>query len=343
MPHLGAAGVGILVLCVSAVPGVAEATTIDHAAVACAAAERFPRLEARLTPAESVGRARVLFRPEGGPHWYAVGMVRAGDVFAAALPKPKKSLRSFRYYLEAADTSFATSRTEEYTTDVVAGMAGCRTGMMGASVASASVLLEAPVGATAVPSGFSSAGVVAAKSAAAGAAVAGTAAAGTAVAAGGGVGATTVVLAGAGAVAAGAGVAVATGAIGGGDEDPTRQGESDQPPAEVNGQVFSTFGPNPADRTGPGLYGPPVAGALVASTLDGATARTDGGGNFRLVTQTRLPSPGCAPFTLTITAAGLPTFSVVASWAGGRDGPPLVFSLSPPMPMPFVRAPCSAP
>jgi hypothetical protein len=43
-------------------------------------------------------------------------MKPVGDLFMAALPKPKKSLRKFNDYVEVADKSLATSRTEEYTT-----------------------------------------------------------------------------------------------------------------------------------------------------------------------------------------------------------------------------------
>jgi hypothetical protein len=344
MPRLRTARLGAFVLCASAAAATVEAATIDHASVGCTMADRFPRLEAGLAPIDTIGRARVLFKPEAGAHWYAVTMARAGDVYAATLPKPQKTLGSFRYYLEVADTSFATSRTEEYRTEVVTGMGGCRQGMMmGTSVPAASVMLEAPAGAAAVPSGFSSTGVVAAKVAAAGVV------AGTAAAAGGGIGATTIALVGAGVAAAGAGVAVATGAVGGGDGGDDGQSnpqEPEVPIAQVRGQVFGALTVNPANPTGPGLYGPPVSGALVASSLDSATTRTDAGGNFLLVTQTRLRNSACTPFTLTITAAGYPTFSVVASWAGGGSNPanpPLVFTLLPPQfPLPFVGT-CNAP
>src|ERR1043165_2598496 len=81
---------GGLVLVVLAAPAV-HATEIDHKAVGCVVAEQFPRLEARLTPADSVGRARIFFRTEGGPSWYAVAMKREGAVFLAPFPQPKKA------------------------------------------------------------------------------------------------------------------------------------------------------------------------------------------------------------------------------------------------------------
>ena len=44
---------------VVASPSVAQTLNIDHQPVACAAAEKFPRLEARFTPADTVAMARV--------------------------------------------------------------------------------------------------------------------------------------------------------------------------------------------------------------------------------------------------------------------------------------------
>ena len=48
----------------------AQTLTIDHGAVGCAVAEKFPRLEARFAPAESVATARVGLQPEQGEHWW---------------------------------------------------------------------------------------------------------------------------------------------------------------------------------------------------------------------------------------------------------------------------------
>src|SRR6185436_9464798 len=235
---------GGLVLACLATPA-ADATEIDHKAVGCVVAEQFPRLEARLTPADSVGRARIFFRTEGGPSWYAVAMKREGDVFLAALPKPKKSLKQFHYYVEVADKAAATSRTEEYATDVVAAAGGCSKGMMAGVMSAASILLEVPAGAAAIPVGFSSAGVVAAGSTAA------AGAGGAAASSGGGGLSTGVIVGGLGAVAA-AGAVVAVKA--GSDDDHSVA-------LEVTGQVFAHFGPNPATNgLGPGIYTNPVVG-----------------------------------------------------------------------------------
>ena len=226
----------------------ASATEIAHDGVACVIAGSFPRLEARLTPADSVGRARVVFRAEAGPHWYSVAMQPAGDGFAGVLPKPLGSLKRFVYYLEVTDRALETFRTAEYTPTVVAGLGACRDKTMAGALSSAAVALEAPVGAPLVPAGFASSGVVSVAGAPASAAGSGTAPAGGAGAAAGTAGATAAGMA-AGVKAAlivGAGVAVAGGvavaaAAGGGSDEGTNGGQ-DNP--------GSSPGPNPSPSPG---------------------------------------------------------------------------------------------
>ena len=299
---------GLVLVGLGAVPAV-HAPEIDHKAVGCVVAEQFPRLEARLIPVDSVGRARIFFRTEGGPSWYAVAMKREGDVFLAALPKPKKSLKQFHYYVEVADKAAATSRTEEYATDVVAAAGGCSKGMMAGVMSAASILLEVPAGAAAIPVGFSSAGVVAAGSTAA------AGAGGAAVSSGGGGLSTGVIVGGLGAVAA-AGAVVAVKATG-----------DDGRPVDISGQVFARLGLNPSG--GPGLYLDPVVGGVVSTSLDGTTATTDGQGRFRLVTGP-VPSDAAQCYAITITASGLPTYSVRGDW--GQQPSNQMFTLSPPNP-----------
>ena len=202
----------LLLVALPAVPGAtgSYAATIEHKAVGCVVAEEHPRFEARLTPADAVGRARVFFRGEGASAWYAVPMTPAGALFAAALPKPTKSLRRFSYYLEVVDASLKSSRTAEYSTNVVVGKGACDKEMMGLSTSAATVLLEAPSGAAAIPAGFSGAGVVAA-----GEPLAVGSAATASSSGGGGLGAGTLVVGGA---VAAAGAAAAVVALGGGEE-----------------------------------------------------------------------------------------------------------------------------
>ena len=182
--------------------------SIDHRGVGCVVAGRFPRLEAALSPTAQVARARVLFRAKGTTAWYAVGMKPEGAVFTAALPKPKKGLTGFDYYIEAVDRGFTISRTAEYSPQVVGNAVACEQGkVMAGSVGTASVVVDVPAGAPVVPAGFASEGVVAATAGAGGAGAAG---AGAGAAAAGGIGATALIIGGAAAAGAAAAVVVAT-------------------------------------------------------------------------------------------------------------------------------------
>jgi hypothetical protein len=196
---------GLVVSVVVAAPAAAEGPAIEHQPLACVVAGRFPKLEARFAPANAVARARVQFQAEGTRHWYGVAMAPAGPGFAAVLPRPKKSLKSYRYYIEVTDTALGTSRTAEYKTTVGAGATACSDVQAAQGLASAAVNLEVPAGAPAAPGGFSTSGVIAVSAGAAGAMVA--AGATTAAAAAGG-GISTAVLVVGGVAVAGAGAAV---------------------------------------------------------------------------------------------------------------------------------------
>jgi hypothetical protein len=189
-----------LLFILAAAPLAAD-TAIDHQAVACVVAGRFPRLEARFAPDDAVASARVLFQSEAASHWYAVSMKREGTAYVGVLPKPKKELQQFRYYVEVIDRGMATSRTADLTARVVANAPDCQGKLVATGLGTAAVLLQAPAGASLVPAGFASSGVVAAGSGA-------TAAGGAAGAASGGGLSTTAVAVGAGAAAAAAAAAV---------------------------------------------------------------------------------------------------------------------------------------
>jgi hypothetical protein len=209
---------------------------ITHDAIGCLVAERFPRLEARVVPAEAVARVRLSFRPESGRYWYSVQMKPEGDVFAGVLPKPRAGLKGLRYYIEATDHELRTTRTAEHEVLVAAGPAACQDARVAGSLASAEVALEVPAGAPTVPAGFSSAGIAAAAAGVVAGAATGAAVAGAA--AGGGGASTALLVAGGVAAAAGAAV-VATGALGG-DEDGSQDGSPAGP------SVYElTFGPPP--------------------------------------------------------------------------------------------------
>ncbi len=193
-----------LLLCSFALCGAqasAQAPVIDHQGVACVVAEKFALLSARFDPAESVARARVHFRAEGGPVWYYVEMKPQADGFQGTLPKPRKSTKKIQYYIEVVDKAFAESRTPEYAPDVVDSAAGCGMKKAMAGVASAaSVVVSGPAGAPLIPAGFASSGIVAAG-----------AAAGVAAGAAAGVSTAVIVASVVGGGAAVAGVAVAAG------------------------------------------------------------------------------------------------------------------------------------
>ena len=141
----------------------AQSPSIDHQPVACVVAEKFPRLDARIHPGDSVATARILFQAELSPVWYAVSMKAEGPAFVGVLPKPKSSLKSFRYYIEVTDKAFGTARTPEYTSSVAARPGECP-GKVAAALGSASVVLNVPAGAAALPAGFAATGVVAGSS-----------------------------------------------------------------------------------------------------------------------------------------------------------------------------------
>ena len=218
---------------VSPAPGRAE-IAIAHDGVQCVVAERFPRFEAQVPVGVDVGRARVHFRPEASKVWYSVDMTRRGQALAGTLPKPKKSLPSFRYYIEVTDVAFASSRTAEFAPVVAGNAALCADKIQAATQTTAVVVLMPPAGAPPLPAGFASSGVTTATA---------SGAAGAAAGGGGGIGAATAIVGGA-VVAAGAGLAVAGG--GGGDG-----GSGDNGRGENGGTSGGTTGGNPGATPSP--------------------------------------------------------------------------------------------
>lgn len=215
-------------------PIAAQGPAIDHRAVGCVVAERYPVIDASLDPADSVSRARVYFRSSGTTDWYFVEMRREGPVFQAVLPKPLKTTRSIDYYVQALDTAFAEGRTPEYQPAVVANAKGCSNDLkLAVALTSTKVTLGAVAGAPVLPVGFSNAGV---------ATLAGTSA-GTGAAAGaaGGGLSTGLVVGVLGAGAAAAGVAAAAG--GGGSDEPTDSGSGPPPSIRLSITITSPGSP----------------------------------------------------------------------------------------------------
>jgi hypothetical protein len=157
-------GGGLAALALALLPAAAaraQAPAIEHKAVSCIVAERFPRLDACFVPNEQVARARVHFRTHGTRHWYFVDMGAEGPCHSGVLPRPRKSTKKIDYYIDVVDRRFAEGRTQEHDPRVVARSGECgRDMMMAASLGSAaSIVLGVAAGAPPIPVGFESAGI----------------------------------------------------------------------------------------------------------------------------------------------------------------------------------------
>ena len=255
---------------------------IAHTGVQCVVAERFPRLEAQVPVGVDVGRARVHFRPESSKVWYSVDMTRRGHALAGTLPKPKKSLPGFRYYIEVTDVAFASSRTAEYAPVVAGNAAGCAQKVQAVTETTAVVVLVPAPGAPPLPAGFASSGVTTASVGSAAGATAG---------AGGGIGATTAIVGGV-VVAVGAGLAVVGGGgDGGSDGGSDGRGENGGGSGgNAGGSPGGTPGstPSPAPSPGatpalhvvfepsPGMDVSPCAGTRLTWSSQALSPRADG-------------------------------------------------------------------
>jgi len=105
----------------------AEAPVIEHQKVKCIVAEKYPRMDAGITPVE-VAQARVYFKPEGIPTWYFVNMKRVPKGYEGVLPKPKKQMigKHIIYYLQATARDLAQVTSEETDPRVVAKKEDCQ-------------------------------------------------------------------------------------------------------------------------------------------------------------------------------------------------------------------------
>lgn len=285
----------------------AQPPSIVHEPVACAVAEKFPRLTARFDPSDNVAVARLLFQGSTA-EWYSVTMKQEGAVFAGVLPKPRKDLKSFRYYIEVTDRTASVNRTAEFTTLIVPSSGACKGGVVSATVATASVLLQGPAGIVSIPGGFASTGVVAGTATGSGGAAGAT---GAATAGGGGLGTAALVATG---VAAAGGAAVAL--KGGGDGNNEGGDQTVVRSYALEGFVYKTL-PN----------GAPAVGAIVSSSVDSTTTTTNAQGYFILRPQGQClitPSAPTGPsFTLRIAAAGCPVWSETKTWGcANQDGSP---------------------
>jgi hypothetical protein len=158
-----ASGLAAVVL---AFPGVSSAqapapaaeggVAIDHKAVSCIVAEKFPKLNACFTPNSSVAKARVYFRAEGGTSWYYVDMKSDAPCMSGILPKPRKEMidKHVDYYVHATDKAFTEARTLEYNPVVVASEDACKDKPIAAALSKASIQVF-----PSLPAGFAAGGV----------------------------------------------------------------------------------------------------------------------------------------------------------------------------------------
>ena len=166
-----------------------------------------------------------------------------------------------------------------------------------------------------------------------------TAGAGAGAGAGGGISATTIAIVG-GAVAGGAVVATQTGLIGGAEGFVHILGTV-YANAVFGGPPTACTGRYEAIGSGSTCYLNLVSGATVSTTLDSATTTTDASGNFDLTTTLpRSKINDCMTYTITIAAAGHPTYTVNTTGFSGNENPGTehrqLFALSPPVPE-FMR------
>ena len=94
----------------------------------------------------------------------------------------------------------------------------------------------------------------------------------------------------------------------------------------IEGHVYARW---IANGNAPAAYVDPVNGAVVATSLDASTTTTDATGHFLLRT-TKGPAEKCTPYTVTVTAAGQPTYSLTGPWGPGPRNQ--IILLSPPNP-----------
>jgi hypothetical protein len=153
---------------------------IEHKAVECIVAGKFPKMSSCFAPSGDVARARVYFRPEGVESWYYVEMKSDAPCLAGVLPRPRKELvgKHVDYYVQATDRGFNEARTAEYNPLVVDSESECKDKPVAPYLSKASVQVF-----PGLPAGFA-AGGAATLPIIGGVAVAGGAAAGVAAASG---------------------------------------------------------------------------------------------------------------------------------------------------------------
>src|SRR5580765_3572172 len=137
-----------------------QGVTIDHKAVGCIVVGKYPKMNACFSPAASLARSRVYFRPEGVPSWYYVDMKTDQPCFTGTLPRPGKKLvgKKIEYYVEAQNKAFEPARTAEFAPIVVKSAQECKKNVPVAPFLNNATVAVFP----SVPAGFVGGGIGAA-------------------------------------------------------------------------------------------------------------------------------------------------------------------------------------
>ncbi len=176
MKRVAACGLLAFVLALPVASSGQEAATggvaIDHKAVGCIVAGKFPKMNACFVPNSDVARARIYFRAEGGTSWYYVEMKSDAPCMSGILPKPRKELidKHINYYVHVTDKSFTEAQTEEYDPIVVDSEGKCKDKLVAAALPKAAVQVF-----PSLPAGFAAGGIGTAAAVGGGVAVAGAA------------------------------------------------------------------------------------------------------------------------------------------------------------------------
>lgn len=100
-------------------------TTLTHEGVSCFIAGEFPLLDATLTPAATVARARIYFKSALVSNYYYVEMTPAEGKFMGKLPRPRVEASPVTYYVQATTTDFAEMQLQEVPALVVEKREDC--------------------------------------------------------------------------------------------------------------------------------------------------------------------------------------------------------------------------
>jgi len=87
-------------------PAAAE-PSITAGPTPCVAAGQFPRVDVDIESAAEVSEARVVFRSDLSPSWYAVDLCAQDGTWTASLPAPDGDLRRLSYFITARDRTGA--------------------------------------------------------------------------------------------------------------------------------------------------------------------------------------------------------------------------------------------